>query len=326
MASAAEPSSTEVHWTAPAECPTERAVRQWVENALGQPIETEREQALSLSAQVTRTPDDRYVLVLSTSSRSGTGRRQLSDRQCHKLAAAAALVMALSIDPARTEKLARERNVAAETGESTSEPKADPRQTPRAALPAAADDRPAKVPTGGEISRVPTPFVMVRTLVGAGILPKVHAGASLGIGLRLGHDFELRAVGQGWLPRSAPVGETGGTIRMSLWSIGLDACWRPTQRSVWPYACVGEAIGRMQGLGTGLEQAHTERATWAATLGELGVSYRLGAGLNALGSVVGGISNLRPRFGVLDSGTSNLIFQPSLVFLYLTLGVAAEWP
>ena len=74
QALAAEPMAgrTEIQWEAIQGCPTESAVKTLVEERLGQPIDSPREQVLRFRAKVARNPVGEYEVDLSTTGVNGT--------------------------------------------------------------------------------------------------------------------------------------------------------------------------------------------------------------------------------------------------------------
>ncbi len=329
-------STTEFAFVTLPGCPDQREAQRLVEDALGAPLFQPREQQLKLSAVVIQKADQRYHLVLTTTSQSGVGTRELADADCQRLVNAAALIMALAIDPERTEARARERQgLLPESGgyATTTAPIAPPpsprpvdtaqppRAAPRADQPTATRPR-STPPTAWR----PVWAVLAELSGGVGVLPNLHAKMALGGGVEPTPEFGLRVLGELWLPSEASIDDSPASIQMSLLSAGADACWLSSQDSLRAYVCVGARLGRMQGRGQGLEHSHTETALWSAAVAELGLATALGKGFSAFGALAPGLSLERPRFGVAMGGQGREIFRPALGLLEVGLGVSRRIP
>ena len=85
-----------VQWDAPAGCPDGAAVRARVVRLVGE--EAARKARLTARAAV-RAEGGRWALELELAGETGAGRRSLSAGRCEELAGAAALVIAIAVDP-----------------------------------------------------------------------------------------------------------------------------------------------------------------------------------------------------------------------------------
>jgi hypothetical protein len=325
VASATE-ASTAVSFRAPESCPTQAEVVSLVEDALGEPIATERNQVLELAAVVTQQLDGNFVLRLTTKSATGTGERFLSNGDCHRLAEAAALVMALSIDPERTEARARQREGQREN-EVEPLPPPGPPEPLRAVLP---PPRPLPVfappqPPPPQPTSPIKVFVAGRAMMGAGILPKTQGGAEVIVGVASEEGLAMRVGASAWLPRSVAIKGSDGAIDVGLQSARFDGCWAEGT-TLRLYGCLGTTAGRLTATGRGVDQAHTEAALWLGALGEVGAFQPLGAGLGVVGSLTGGVSLARPRFGVRFRGESVEVTRPSWGVVQAGLGLGWVLP
>jgi hypothetical protein len=86
-------------------CPPDAAVRSEVEALLGRGLDTPFVRSVTVSAEVIRS-SDRYVLAIEGRSPEGPFERTIEDPSCRALASAAALIVALAIDPSVTGEMA----------------------------------------------------------------------------------------------------------------------------------------------------------------------------------------------------------------------------
>jgi hypothetical protein len=89
-------------WSVPETCPAREQVVIRAEQLLGRALEGAAPADLTLDARVTRTSENEWQLALSQSSSTGTEQRRVKAAHCEELAEAAALLIALSIDPSLT--------------------------------------------------------------------------------------------------------------------------------------------------------------------------------------------------------------------------------
>ncbi len=86
-------------WSAPAGCPEPSAVRATVEGLLGSPRGAGAAGSLAVRATVVRQDDGRWALTLATVEGRERGERVLEGPTCQAVADAAALIVALAVDP-----------------------------------------------------------------------------------------------------------------------------------------------------------------------------------------------------------------------------------
>jgi hypothetical protein len=91
-------------WTAPEGCPDEGWVRREIERLIGRPLAADESPAIVAVAQVRERKEGGWLLRLRTRHGSARGLRELKARTCESLAEAAALILALSIDPSAVER------------------------------------------------------------------------------------------------------------------------------------------------------------------------------------------------------------------------------
>src|SRR5690349_7103990 len=132
----------EVRWQAPANCPQDLSFLLQVEAFLGRQLEQSVPRALTVDARVAGDEAQGYAAALSFKDAQGTTERELTHPDCSKLTEAAALLVALVIDP--------ERVKAVQQGSAPSQPETvEPAPVAAAPVPPAKEAPPAPVPFEG---------------------------------------------------------------------------------------------------------------------------------------------------------------------------------
>lgn len=302
----AEPAAgLRLDWQAPAGCPDGAALRARVVTLVGAEAAA---QARLAARAVVRPQAGRWALELDLLRPGGQDRRTLADADCHALGEAAALVIAVAIDP----QAGLGAPVLEDRPQDPPGPDAElvptppgggdpPGAAPDGAVPgdrssgavAVAWDRPAPVadeadPVAADgadpavAARAPAAGrrlqLGLRLGVGLGfarVLPGPHAALDLGLGLE-GRGWRAELAGS-FVPPVRGVAASdpgiGGVFRLGAGE--LRGCGMPGPRArplVFPL-CVGLQLGAMHGRGDGpgLPVQQAARALWAAT--------RLGAAL-----------------------------------------------
>ncbi|HEY5958133.1 MAG TPA: hypothetical protein VIV60_16330, partial [Polyangiaceae bacterium] len=140
-------------WTAPNECPTTAQIRNDVQSLLARTTAVPRE-VLAVKASIQQTANGRYTLHLLANGQT----RRLDGASCTKVAEAAALLIALLLDPSLSSSDAEKRDAAApelrasanaeSTASASTAANAHPAQTQRSrAEPTSKDPALVAVPT-----------------------------------------------------------------------------------------------------------------------------------------------------------------------------------
>jgi hypothetical protein len=281
--------SLELKWAAPDECPMREEVGKKVERALG-PSDQDSRTLVHARARIERVEDGKYVLDLVLESEGEKGERQLEGIDCRELADAAALIMAVAIDPSVLERAEPEPEPEPELGPVDLEP-IEPVPEVRAATQA------RRVHLG------------LDAFAGAGfaILPAPTAVVGLSLGL-YGRLWRAEIGGGYWAPTDEinPSNPEVGR-RFQLWAVTARGCVAPAVRSVEFPVCVGVDAGAMHGRGTGdLDSGLSVVAPWAAFASGASVRWRP----RGLGDWVGFwlrgqalVALVRPGFATQPSGT-----------------------
>lgn len=207
-------------WKAPDGCPTREQVLAHAEKLLGRAPETALSEALVLAVEVSEKPGGGFQLLFSSRSATSSATRNVSAESCQELGDAAALLLALTIDPNLKTDAPGAEGAFTQDSDATPPPAPEPTPTkptpppPQPALAeAAAPDlprtrsEPAHWLGGAELAlwnrRLPgvSPGVVVHGgltgrswlwLLNVGFFPERHAGVA---GSSAGGDLELGSLG-----------------------------------------------------------------------------------------------------------------------------------
>jgi hypothetical protein len=306
-----------LRYNAPDACPDDTQLVASVEHFLGQPLREAREQELSVNVAIQSGPQG-FSAKLAFKSQRGIEERFAEDADCSKLAEAAALLVALAIDPDRVHA----QQVAAEAPEPPPEPKPEVPEVPPPAPPPKSEPCPAPPPP-------PAPPVQryavagVSALVGVGVMPHVAPALGVDFGARVGRaQFEL--VGSYWLTGTADIaGQNPATIEISLATVGVRGCG-VLPISDWSLlGCAQGQLGDMSGSGQLVDAARTRHALFADVQAQLLAHYtklepKPWAGLGLAWQVK------RPAFGLSQQSVADAPFRPSVVALLGYVGIALE--
>ncbi len=298
-----------LRWEAPPECPDRGALVAMIDATLGE-VSNEERHAVDVRARVETSNADGFVLRLELDG--GEGVRELRGASCRELSEAAALLIAIAIDPRALDRQPEDSTRAVPEPAST-EPAGDESasdDTPVDDTPVddtLVDDAPVV-----DTPNVDTPVVPREPLrflgraeagVGGGPLPGAAAvlGVAAGLGGR-GWRAELSAVY--WTPRSrASPNNPAIGVRAQLWALGVHGCGEPRWRSLSFPLCAAVLAGAVHARGEGQLEAQTVSSRWVALALEPGLVWwarpRLGVALRGEGHV----TLARPELRAEPSGT-----------------------
>ncbi len=313
LAAPAEPRAIDLRWEAPDGCPPIDEVRSEIARLLGA---SEQRQPIEVGIAVAREGGARLRLDLRIHAPS-PGERVIRGDDCASMSRAAALIVAMSIDPD-----AVARNAAAP-------PAAQPAPAQAVAAPVAGAPRPPPP----AVRRPPStaarpPAAAERDLEGAlwlsaqveqALVPAIGLGLAAGGGIRSGW---FRADGAaGVVPSSSSriAGRAAGA-EFRLWFVEVDACARALGRPIGVYVC---ALGRQHWLlarGREVDEAFTRTAPiLAAGLGTL-LEWRIAGPLKVEGALHAVVPLQRPRFVV--ENLEGTVYRPPAAGLSARLGLA----
>jgi hypothetical protein len=331
----------EVEWVAPAGCPGAAEVKAAVERTLGPPADRERAPIRAVGRVEPSAAGVR--LQLEVHEGAAVSRRELEGATCGEVTDAAALILAMAIDPRVAlsggegagetgpgeESVTSGESVTASEGETAPEsvPVPESETATESTAPSPASRVEPTVASPAETSRRPSRLHFVaRAMAGVGLGPLPSPSASLGLAAAVGGRlWRAEAVAHYWPPveGDAP-DDPSRSARASLWSVGARGCVVPeVRRAAFP-VCTGVDAGIMRAEGReGVADPQTARTPWAAVVLGAGAEWwpirfvGLGARLDGHAAV------FRPQFITAPSGR---IHQAGAVGLQLLGGLLVRAP
>jgi hypothetical protein len=312
-------------WSAPAECPDSKAVERAVVDTLQHDT---RDADLRATARITRGDADSYALTLQLDDNGARAERTLAGPDCVALARAAALLIALAIDPElrvppvaqQATRSATEPPLPAPAETKALEPSAPPATSDKPA--ATSDDRAPSAARRESLAWGPRLGVIAQTAAG----PGVGFGGALAIELAL-RWLRLSIGAQGALPRTAHVAALDDArVRIAAVMGTAGACARLLADDTFELApCAELQLGALLGEASGIEQPKRGDALWFAIGAGLEGRARLGAGF----ALVAGANLLAPvaraRFTVLDVQGPITTYRADPVSVQLGLAIAYQF-
>lgn len=271
VAGEARPSALDLTWTSPNGCPVTSDVVSRIDALLAPRTTRDFEVPLSARAVITQPNPNSFELQLDTHQSDQAFTRTLHAATCVELTDAAALVLALALDPDLAERRATAPTSASDPGSESApesdprpepEPKPEPEPTPKLKKPLriVADSRPRRS------ERPPSWHLSAVAALDLGTTSSVALGpsASLSFSSRW---FEL-ALDALWLPprRSTIAADPTKGGDLQLFALAPRACFVPLQRRFAAGGCATLEAGQLSGRGFGTANDST-RATWWAAAG-----------------------------------------------------------
>jgi hypothetical protein len=241
------------------------------------------------SGEIRHDPTAGYVLSLRTQVGATTGERVLTGQDCHQLADAAALILAMLINPE------------AATLEAPAPPPPPPPPPPPAAQPRARFG------------------VGVDALLATGVLPRLAEGLALrvfyGKGLLM-----VAAQIAGFLPQQvdAPLWPNA-TASFTRLDSALQACaTTPSDRRFGAMLCLGGSLARLHGRSAGITDSGEATGYWIEAATEASVHMRVTSHLRL--RLAGDLRGLggRPTMAIMGLGS---VYRPAAVNFRGALGV-----
>ena len=283
-----------VEWEAPA-CAQEQAFRARVRDALRREPEAALERELRVSLTIRKNAEKTgYSLQVRTDA----GARQLELPTCEEAVAAAATVVALTIDPNAVPVAEPEPEPAP-----AAEPK--PVTTPAPPAPEPEPEAPRSVAPATRLE----PYVAAFGGVSLGDVPSLSPLGGGGAGLRFGR-WGFGAEGFWIAPQTELLPGTNKGGEIGLWGGGVSACYLLPEGDVRLSGCLAGQAGVWRSGGVGVTDPVEQSDWWAAGVARLGASARVAAplGLFLTADVV--VPARRPSFKLEALGQ---VFRPSLL-------------
>lgn len=320
-------------WRAPDVCPTRERVLARAEELLGRAPESTLTSALELDAQLAQKAAGSWQLELRSRTEAGqTTTRSVMAASCAELADAAALLLALAIDPALSARAGSQSSAfqiepdPAAQASSPSPPSArlplreEPSSPPAPELAAPADL--VASPVQNERATAPLrPRAGAAFAVWSRRLPGMAPGVLAQAGISRGAGFALACLG--FFPaRHATVPEKSAGGDLSLFSFGAEAGYAvavvPERFELSPV--LGGELDWVRGVGTGVAHPAHGSLLLVGLSGGARAALRLSPGWVVFGQGLISALVARPRF-VLD-GVGELYRPPAWG---LRFGLGAEW-
>lgn len=302
---ASSPSDPELSWTAPAECPDHSRGAEHLRRFLGGRTPT-------TPVRVTLSADGvGYVARVELDG----GVRTLRADDCETLARAAALVVAVSLDPVATASAVAAEQQHGPTPElALGVPEPEPAPAParsRRPPPLASADQPAR-PEPRPAAPTTTHSIGMSGGIGQTIVPSLTGAVRLGHALDRGA-FRLQTNLTYAPPRIVTYPDepsVGGRFQSA--GLGVRACFAPASTRVTVPLCAGLEGGPVIGRGVGIEQARRPVDAWVGGLASAAVVVRLHARVAVTVTAELIASLRRPAFHV---GSRETLFRSPLVGL-----------
>jgi hypothetical protein len=341
MDAASAEGNLSIDWQAPADCPGERELRGSVENLLGAAPEAALASSMRVSARVRSASASAYRLTLRIESAAESGERSLDAASCAPLAEAAALLVAMAIDPRVAARPALSATIvspappasaaplvspAASGSAPSSAPKAAPRPRPRRApLPIAESD--AAVETR-ELGASPSATRDLRNTLGVagaitlGDLPNPALGVRARWAQALG-PYRL-ALGLGYfgnqrVERAAnPSPDERWGVSLWLFELDTQGCYEQDLAGFALGPCAGIGLRGFRARGLGADRVNSSFVVVPeAVLGGVG-RYSLTRELGVFLNVGARFVPVAPSFVVERRGE---VFQPATIGASFDLGI-----
>lgn len=286
-----------VTWTSPPGCPRQAALEEDVESLLGRRLDAPFDRWVDVRATV-KGVNGAFTLVITGDGSSGPFRRELEDASCTALAQAAALIVALAVDPSMGE-------------EASSPPPSPPPPPPPPAAPPAAP-APRSPPPPPPSAKLPFGIPWPRLGLFAGGVAAGGARPTVGPGILAGgaifwRYFRVEGHAAYWFREAALIGR--GSADVSLISVSGRAC--PTIPA-WIFEvplCLGLEGGQLRVDPVEIPGAEPSRTFWGAAVFSGGVAW---APLDPLAVRLQGeafVSVFRPSYELASAGEA---YRPSL--------------
>jgi hypothetical protein len=313
--------SWSLQWHAPATCPSEAAVQAEVRSLLAG--STRNDVALTVSGDALEV-NEGFEVELRFESKEGPAQRVLTGRDCKEVAKAAALVIALAVDPGVKIDPHRSSVLEPEPSEQDASPplaEPPPAEPPKSAPP---PKLPAKKEAAPRVSKKPLPVSIEGALGGVvelGTVPSPAFGARAAVSIGIG-SWRGTLAGD-FFPARTYDADQNTRLRMSIAS----------GSALFGYAIALErhAVTPQLGLRLGNLDASARDAAAPVDANSLLFGPELGVvgTLRAVGSLGfwlglhGGLHLVRPRLLVENRG---LAHQPQPLWGAASLGISLSWP
>lgn len=267
-----------VQWTAPEECPAD-AFTEALDHLLA---ESSLVAPLRVQAIAEHTADGWSIHAAFDAGPGLVGERTFQALTCRTVTQAAALAIAIAVDPSVLDRLvapAQATPTAAEADPVV--PQVAVPQEPATSSPGPTEPwlgpivaaAPAAEGRRGEPSSAWRGLLGVAGLLDGGALPGPGGGLAGAVGVLHGH-FRGELVGAyRFATRRVAAADPRVGGELMQWSVGARGCGVPRLGAVEVPLCAGLDAGQTVGRGTGLREPFTSAQPWLAGLAEVGVAW-----------------------------------------------------
>ena len=279
-------------WSAPEGCPTQETLQSAIDRYLGGAgLSLARE--VRADAKVTALEDGGFRLALLVETGGGTSVASIDAERCELLVKAAALKIAVTVDP-----LAVLDTVEAEPPAQPQPPPEEKEEEAAPIIEPEPEPEPEPPPSEPKVRGA----IAAQGLASYGVLPNFGAGVGLSAAIVF-ERWRFEAAGAYWPSRSERTDLThdiGGNFMLG--TAALRGCPEPKYKKVEFPLCLGVELGAMRGEGFGVDDAAVASRLWAAALLGLGVTWAftdhlaVGARLEAV------VALARPEFSIRGAG------------------------
>lgn len=314
-----EPASDPLDWQAPAECPSGAAVHAQLDELTTGDVDFDARGTIEST-------ETGYRLTLSLNHGLQTQTRVAESPDCALLARAAALIIALDVDPIA----AAERSFTAPSQPPLPRPLPPPSEAPPPISAPEERDPPPRDRTPQSARATPsTPRWShgVEGAVGIGVgflsTPSTTAGLEGVVGWTFG-PLRVRLRGEHWI-RSRRMLEPGAGIQAALSGAGLRTCYAPALGRVWTPVCIGADAAALHGRGVGdAVTSLTFAEPWVALALGLGIETRLSPRVTLPVRLELTVPVLRTRVHLLRGGDVVEVFVAPVAGLRLVAGAGVR--
>ncbi len=296
-AASGPPERIDLHWNAPAECPTADVVRAEVDRLLG-PSSARPPSPIPVAAAVSRDDQGAWQVHLETPGEGTTRVREIHGASCAAIADATALILALMIDPAA---VAAAPPAPVEAKAPPIEVRSSPIETPRPPVEA----QRAPVPV------TPTSF-RVSALAGLDTASLPALAATLALRGSFVYGAQRFELGAEYRPaRAGTVATrptTGGDVDLFTGAVATCRHFGGGVFEIGP--CLGFELGRLHASGFGVSSPGEGSTLWAAIDAGGVLNLRLASRLALVLRLGAAVPLLRPSFVLENVGP---VFRPPAV-------------
>ncbi len=328
-----------LRWSAPTMCPDHDAVENATQRRLGRTVDLGE---ITVVATVDDRNSDGLQLTLDTTREGVTDTHSMTAHDCGALADAAALVIALTLDPVTTTRVAEAASAqSAPTQPPPTPPRVlaagppSPATTPRPPAPRRSG-RPSPAPPGSAAgaptsnptpsttgSPAPDPAILLAASGGLefGALPGLSGGPR--VTLTVGW-ARLRLEASGWYAAPRTAVADAGSVRVQMGAATVLSCARLGTAAVEVPICGGLEVGGTHARGSNAPDSRVARGLWLAPTMSSGGHGWVTPRLALLGRVEVAIPVRATAYDVREPAQPLELFRPRALSGRFWLGIEGK--